>query len=104
MDFHPFNAILISSGKDNTIKFYDFSSANNKRSYQFIQVRKRNSLLLILKDSHNVRSIHFHPTGDYILAGTDLNVVKVYDVATMQCFVGQRANDLHMNAINQVKI
>ncbi|KAJ8448889.1 hypothetical protein Cgig2_030745 [Carnegiea gigantea] len=57
LDFHPQNTILISGAKDHTIKFFDFSKTTAKRAFRVIQ------------DTHNVRSVSFHPSGDYLLAG-----------------------------------
>uniref|UniRef100_A0A2P2LA03 Cleavage stimulation factor 50 kDa subunit n=1 Tax=Rhizophora mucronata TaxID=61149 RepID=A0A2P2LA03_RHIMU len=57
LDFHPQNPVLISGAKDHTIKFFDFSKATAKRAFRVIQ------------DTHNVRTVSFHPSGDFILAG-----------------------------------
>ncbi|KAI5440070.1 Cleavage stimulation factor subunit 50, variant 3, partial [Lathyrus oleraceus] len=57
LDFHPQGTILVSGAKDQTIRFFDVSKANAKRSYRLIQ------------DTHNVRSVSFHPSGDFLLAG-----------------------------------
>ncbi|XP_026478049.1 SAP30-binding protein-like [Ctenocephalides felis] len=35
----------------------------------------------------SVRCLAFHPTGDYILAGTTHFVVRLYDIETAQCFL-----------------
>ncbi|CAL5191207.1 unnamed protein product [Lathyrus oleraceus] len=56
LDFHPQGTILVSGAKDQTIRFFDVSKANAKRSYRLIQ------------DTHNVRSVSFHPSGDFLLA------------------------------------
>lgn len=39
LDFHPAVPILISCGKDASIKFYDYSQSTVKRSFKYIQVR-----------------------------------------------------------------
>ncbi|KAK8969445.1 hypothetical protein KSP40_PGU017601 [Platanthera guangdongensis] len=59
LDFHPQGTILISGAKDNTIKFFDFSKTVARKAFRVIQ------------DTHNVRSVSFHPSGEFILAGTD---------------------------------
>nr|CAD1819428.1 unnamed protein product [Ananas comosus var. bracteatus] len=56
LDFHPQNTILISGAKDHTIKFFDFSKTVARRAFRVIQ------------DTHNVRSVCFHPSGEYLLA------------------------------------
>ena len=38
--------------------------------------------------------------GDYILVGTNHPVIRLYDVETFQCFVGNQAADQHKNSIN----
>lgn len=60
---------------------------------------------LYFRDSHNVRSIHFHPSGDYLLAGTDHTLVHLYDVHTSQCFTVSPlpAENYHLAPINQVR-
>jgi cleavage stimulation factor subunit 1 len=57
LDFHPQMSILISGAKDHTIKFFDFAKSAARRAIRVIQ------------DTHNVRSVAFHPCGDYLLAG-----------------------------------
>ncbi len=91
LDFHPGSAILVSCGKDSTIKFYDYSQSTMKRSFRHIQ------------DSHNVRSVHFHPSGDFLLAGTDFHMIKLYDVNTLQCYVSGKPQENHTAPINQVR-
>ncbi|KAK2975116.1 hypothetical protein RJ640_000376, partial [Escallonia rubra] len=56
LDFHPQSTIMISGAKDHTIKFFDFSKTVAKRAFRVIQ------------DTHNVRSVAFHPSGDFLLA------------------------------------
>lgn len=92
LDFHPQNTVLISGGKDHTIKFFDFSKATAKRAFRVIQ------------DTHNVRSVSFHPSGDFLLAGTDHPVAHLYDVNTFQCYLSANVPEISVNgAINQVR-
>uniref|UniRef100_A0A3B6MY18 Cleavage stimulation factor 50 kDa subunit n=1 Tax=Triticum aestivum TaxID=4565 RepID=A0A3B6MY18_WHEAT len=88
LDFHPISPILISGAKDNTIKFFDFSKTAARKAFRVIQ------------DTHNVRSVCFHPCGDYILAGTDHPVAHLYDVNTFTCFLSANPQDSSA-AINQ---
>ncbi|KAH7528892.1 hypothetical protein FEM48_Zijuj05G0126100 [Ziziphus jujuba var. spinosa] len=62
LDFHPQSTVIISGAKDHTIKFFDFSKITAKRAFRVIQ------------DTHNVRSVSFHPSGDFILAGFLMNL------------------------------
>eukprot|EP00249_Psilotum_nudum_P017210 c26212_g1_i1 orf=245-1558(+) len=92
LDFHPQSAVLISGAKDRTIKFFDFSKAAAKRAFRVIQ------------DTHNVRSVAFHPCGDFLLAGTDHPIAHLYDVNTFQCYLSSSLQDVHVDgAINQVR-
>ncbi|OWM90366.1 hypothetical protein CDL15_Pgr014668 [Punica granatum] len=75
LDFHPQNNVLISGAKDCTIKFFDLSKATAKKAFKVIQ------------DTHNVRSVSFHPSGDFVLAGTDHPIPHLYDVNTFQCYL-----------------
>ncbi|KAK2422173.1 cleavage stimulation factor subunit [Trifolium repens] len=92
LDFHPQGTILVSGAKDQTIKFFDISKTNAKRSYRVIQ------------DTHNVRSVSFHPSGDFLLAGTDHAIPHLYDINTFQCYLSANVPDNSPNgAINQVR-
>lgn len=92
LDFHPQSTILISGAKDHTIKFFDFSKTVARRAFRVIQ------------DTHNVRSVSFHPSGEFLLAGTDHPVPHLYDVNTFQCFLSANLQELNINAaINQVR-
>ncbi|KAL6995043.1 Cleavage stimulation factor subunit 50 [Sarracenia purpurea var. burkii] len=92
LDFHPQNTVLITGAKDHTIKFFDFSKAVAKRAFRVIQ------------DTHNVRSLSFHPSGDFVLAGTDHPIAHLYDVNTFQCYLSAKVQEIGTNgAINQVR-
>ncbi|KAG5019946.1 hypothetical protein JHK87_015801 [Glycine soja] len=79
LDFHPQGTILISGAKDQTIKFFDISKTNAKRAYRVIQ------------DTHNVRSVSFHPSGDFLLAGSMYvtaskdGAIRLWDGITANC-------------------
>ncbi|KAF1876430.1 hypothetical protein Lal_00029778 [Lupinus albus] len=72
LDFHPQGTILVSGAKDQTIKFFDISKANVKRANRVIQ------------DTHNVRSVSFHPSGDFLLA---VRVVRLVLAETYLQFI-----------------
>ncbi|KAM0937520.1 putative transcription factor WD40-like family [Dioscorea sansibarensis] len=92
LDFHPQSPILISGAKDCTIKFFDYSKSVARRAYRVIQ------------DTHNVRSVSFHPSGEFLLAGTDHPIPHLYDVNTFQCYLSANAQELNAKAaINQVR-
>ncbi|CAI9111762.1 OLC1v1012074C1 [Oldenlandia corymbosa var. corymbosa] len=92
LDFHPQNTVLISGAKDHTIKFFDFSKTMAKKAFRVIQ------------DTHIVRSVSFHPSGDFVLAGTDHPIPHLYDVNTFQCYLSATFPDTGVSgAINQVR-
>ncbi|XP_052179950.1 cleavage stimulation factor subunit 50 [Diospyros lotus] len=92
LDFHPQNTVLITGAKDHTIKFFDFSKTVAKRAFKVIQ------------DTHNVRSVCFHPSGEFVLAGTDHPVAHLYDVNTFQCYLSANVQEIGTDvAINQVR-
>lgn len=92
IDFHPHGGILISGSKDNTIKFFDFSKTTVRKAFKVIQ------------DTHTVRSVAFHPSGHFILAGTDHYLPHLYDINTSQCCIAANVQCLNVNAsINQVR-
>lgn len=92
LDFHPQSAILVSGAKDRTIKLFDFAKTSARRAFRVIQ------------DTHNVRSVAFHPCGDYLLAGTDHPVAHLYDVNTFKCYLSSALQEGHVGgAINQVR-
>ena len=59
LDFHPTVSVLASGSKDCTVKFFDYSKPAVKRSYR--------SLVEVAR----TRAINFHPSGDYMLVGTN---------------------------------
>ncbi|KAJ0751143.1 putative transcription factor WD40-like family [Helianthus annuus] len=57
-----------------------------------------------LQDTHNVRSLSFHPSGDFLLVGTDHHIPHLYDVNTFQCYLSANVQEIGVNcAINQVR-
>ncbi len=91
MDFHPVAPVLASCSKDCTIRFYDTTQSNNKRAFK------------TLNDTHNIRSMEFHPSGDFLITGTDHPIIRLWDVNTSQCYSTPRTQDHHTAAINQVR-
>jgi cleavage stimulation factor subunit 1 len=91
VDFHPTLPVIASASADCTVKFFDYTKASIKRSFKQI------------KDTHNVRSIHIHPSGDYMLLGTAHNQIRMYDLNNMQCYTSPNPQDHHFGPINQVR-
>lgn len=55
------------------------------------------------KDCQGVRCLAFHPTGDYLVVGTDHNVLRVYDINTAQCFVSAVPTQQHTSSVTCAK-
>jgi len=91
LDFHPIESFIASCSKDCTIRFFDHSKLTIKRSYRQIS------------ESHSIRSINFHPSGDFLLVGTDHPIIRLYDVNTFQAFCCADKKGHHAAPINQVK-
>ncbi|XP_035697742.1 cleavage stimulation factor subunit 1-like isoform X7 [Branchiostoma floridae] len=94
LDYHPQypNVQLLASGsKDYTVKFFDFTKPSVKRATKSIQ------------EADVVRCLSFHPSGDFILVGTQHPTLRLYDSNTLQCFVSCNPADQHKAAISAVK-
>lgn len=90
LEFHPKVSVLVSASSDCTVKFFDYSKTNIKRAYHVIQ------------EVAVCRCLAFHPSGDYMLVGTDHQTLRLYDVNTTQCFVSANARDQHSREISSV--
>ncbi len=64
LEFHPRDPILASGSKDCTVKLFDYSKASAKKAWRTIT------------DSDQINAISFHPSGDFLLVGTDQQVSK----------------------------
>lgn len=61
-----------------------------------------NYVFLIKQEAEMLRSISFHPSGDFILVGTQHPTLRLYDINTFQCFVSCNPQDQHTDAICSV--
>ena len=59
LDFHPTVSVLASGSRDCIVKFFDYSKPSAKRSYCSIP------------EVATARCLVFHPSGDYMLVGTE---------------------------------
>ena len=91
IDFHPNGMVIATCSKDASIKFFDLTRPTAKRAFRYIN------------DSCNVRSISFHPSGDFILAGTDNETIRLYDIATLQCYGARNPLDHHSGIVKQIR-
>ncbi|KAJ1658685.1 hypothetical protein IWQ61_002115 [Dispira simplex] len=91
--FHPNGLVLASCSEDKTIKLYDLSKPNTKRSFQYFQ------------DAYPVISISFHPSGDFLAAaGQSAPSIRLHDVKTFQGYTASRVpEEQHKAGIQQVR-
>ncbi|KAI3631343.1 hypothetical protein MIR68_010833 [Amoeboaphelidium protococcarum] len=91
--FHPNTRILATASDDKTLRFYDLQKVTNKRAFRTYE------------DSFPVKSISFHPTGEYILAGTQHDSpVRMYNVITGQCFTSAiEDSEQHVGGVRMVR-
>eukprot|EP00047_Mylnosiga_fluctuans_P008163 m.6259 g.6259 ORF g.6259 m.6259 type:complete len:419 (-) comp2081_c0_seq1:139-1395(-) len=89
--FHPNSPVIATASKDNSIRLTDFGSQTATKSFKIIQ------------DAFNVRTLCFHPGGDYLLAGTEHPLVRLYDTRTSQCFTPANPFEHHSAAITSVR-
>ncbi|KAK0061200.1 cleavage stimulation factor subunit 1 [Biomphalaria pfeifferi] len=91
LDFHPYESILASGSDDFSIRFFEYSKPSVKKAFKSIQ------------EVSELTQISFHPSGDYLLAGTRHPTIRLYDVNTFQCFVGSNPQDQHSGRITGLK-
>ncbi|XP_055716534.1 cleavage stimulation factor subunit 1 [Phlebotomus papatasi] len=91
LEFHPKEQILASGSRDCSVKLFDISKASVKKAHK------------ILTDCEPVRCLSFHPSGDFMVVGTDHHVLRVYDIATSQCFVSAIPSQQHRAGVVCVK-
>ncbi|KAL5103555.1 Cleavage stimulation factor subunit 1 [Taenia crassiceps] len=93
VDFHPdaSQQILVSGSKDYTIKFFDFSNPSVKKAQRSIP------------EASPIKTLHFHPSGNYLLVGTHHKTLRIYSVTTCQCFVSAVPEDQHNGAVTMAR-
>jgi len=91
LEFHPREQILISGSRDTNIKLFDYSKTTAKKAFK------------THTDAEPITSMSIHPTGDYLLAGTEGPALRVIDLATCCCFVAPRVSDHHTKGITSVR-
>jgi cleavage stimulation factor subunit 1 len=57
----------------------------------------------LIQDAYPIRSIDFHPGGDFIISGTDHHAVRLYDIHSIRCFIPSNPKDLHESGITRVR-
>ncbi|EPY31737.1 cleavage stimulation factor subunit 1 [Strigomonas culicis] len=69
MRFHPTRPLILSGGHDGDVYIRDFSQPDTK-------------ILWHIHDTFPIRSAAFHPTGEYVLVGTDHVVPRLINIQT----------------------
>jgi len=90
LDFHPAYPVLASCARDCSIKLYDYNSSV-KRSFKQIP------------DTHNIRSLCFHPCGDFLIAGTEHTMIRLIDIKAEKTFVNPNTDKNHYGPVNMVR-
>ncbi|CAH1775244.1 unnamed protein product [Owenia fusiformis] len=91
LDFHPQTAVICSGSLDHAVKFFDYSKPSVKKSFKSIQ------------EAYPVKAVAFHPSGDFLLVGTEHPTVRLYDTNTFQCYVASNPADQHTGPITDCK-
>eukprot|EP00771_Trimastix_marina_P002014 gnl/Trimastix_PCT/3123.p1 GENE.gnl/Trimastix_PCT/3123~~gnl/Trimastix_PCT/3123.p1 ORF type:complete len:490 (-),score=134.27 gnl/Trimastix_PCT/3123:250-1719(-) len=89
--FHPNEPLLCSGSADRTIKLFPINKPSMKRAK------------CTINDTHEVRSLTFHPSGDYLVVGTEHPILRIYDVRTLSCYCCPNAPDHHQAPITHVR-
>ena len=73
LDFHPTVSVLASGSRDCMVKFFDYSKPSAKRSYCSIP------------EVATARCLVFHPSGDYMLVGTEQSTCTYQTSVVFTC-------------------
>eukprot|EP00127_Corallochytrium_limacisporum_P002145 Clim_evm39s108 gene=Clim_evmTU39s108 len=90
IDFHPSGNILVSAGSDSTVRLFDTTQIQAKRSVK------------TLNEVAECRKAKFHPCGQYILVGTTDPTIRLYNAETWQCFAGMNRSEDHSGPITDI--
>lgn len=91
IDFHPTSSILVSGGEDKRVNLFDYTKSTVKKAYKSI------------KEVEPIHAISIHPCGDFVLVATGHPIVRLYDLNTMQCYIGSNASEQHLGPLSDVK-
>ncbi|PVU93329.1 hypothetical protein BB559_003332 [Furculomyces boomerangus] len=90
--FHPNGLVLASCSDDQSVKFFDLTLAQGKRSFRFIQ------------DNFAITSMSFHPIGDFLAYGSSNGKFCIYDIKTLSGFTPKvGVDDFHSKKINKIR-
>eukprot|EP01135_Chromosphaera_perkinsii_P002710 Nk52_evm78s226 gene=Nk52_evmTU78s226 len=92
--FNPSNSdsrsILAVGSNDCAVKFFDLSKTSQRRAFRTIY------------ESSKVQCISYHPSGDFMLVGTEEPVLRFYDLKSLQSFACSNSDEYHLGGINGV--
>jgi len=96
LSFHSYEPFLATAAKDFTIRFYDISSLTQSSTITTTQSSSSyRRPVHVLVDHLPIKTIHFHPSGDYLLSGTDSPIIRLYDTITMQSYYNDNSSSSH---------
>eukprot|EP01061_Rhynchopus_euleeides_P012996 TRINITY_DN22808_c0_g1_i1.p1 TRINITY_DN22808_c0_g1~~TRINITY_DN22808_c0_g1_i1.p1 ORF type:complete len:473 (+),score=174.33 TRINITY_DN22808_c0_g1_i1:71-1420(+) len=72
--FHPESPLLVNGTRDGKINFYNYWKPRDKRP------------VTTLDGDYMIRSLAMHPTGHYLLAGTESPAVRLWDIERKRAF------------------
>lgn len=82
---------ILGSASDVSIKFFDLRESAKR-------VKRE------MKDTHAVRALKFHPSGDYLLVGGEHPYLRLYDCTSRNSYISSATeqNNQHSSRINSV--
>lgn len=91
IDFHPTTAVLISGGEDKRVNLFDYTKSTVKKAYKSIH------------EVEPITGISIHPCGEFVLVATGHPTIRLYDLNTLQCYVGSNNDEQHDGPLTDVK-
>eukprot|EP00753_Platysulcus_tardus_P021374 PLAT8883.1.p1 GENE.PLAT8883.1~~PLAT8883.1.p1 ORF type:complete len:513 (+),score=196.84 PLAT8883.1:167-1540(+) len=91
--FHPDagERKLLSISRDCTMKLWDLAKAG---------VRAASASY---SDSVNLRTLAWHPGGDYVAVGGEHAMIRLYNLQTQGCYVAPEVHEYHLSAVNSLR-
>ncbi|KEG02680.1 cleavage stimulation factor subunit 1, putative [Plasmodium vinckei vinckei] len=112
LKFHPIKNILFSASDDCKIHIIDINKALKKKKKlyynQYKHMKDKNKKNdeeknIIIQDKNPFISMYVHPCGDFLYAcNKNENIIKLYDLQTLNCFMTTNKSTYHSSTINQI--
>eukprot|EP01083_Nonionella_stella_P037853 103139_1 len=112
----PLMSTLITPGHGsatiiNEIDFYPNQSCQQLTSctagaihfYEFNKNKNRKSPISSIHECFNVKSVQYHPSGNYVIAGGEACYVRLYDIKKEQGYIAHKNKDNNDYNINQIR-